>query len=283
MFKYGISCSLELQPVRQPVIIRGEIEHVAHEVKRAGYDAIELFIRDPKQYDSARLNKAAKDQGLGFCAISTGMEFTRNGLCLIDDDADKRRKAVDRLKEHIELGAAIGSPVVVGIMRGSIPDFDREEEYLARYREGLGELCDFAKDAGVKIYVESIMRYINNYLNNVPETAEFLRSMNKDNLFLHIDTHSMVVEDREEYDTVKAAADITGYVHFSDSNRGYPGAGNIDFKPIMKALYDTGYDGYISTECTPYPTEFDCASRGLEYMKALETIIRIESKKGKDV
>ena len=109
MFKYGISCSLELQPVRQPVIIRGEIEHVAHEVKRAGYDAIELFIRDPKQYDSARLNKAAKDQGLGFCAISTGMEFTRNGLCLIDDDADKRRKAVDRLKEHIELGAVNGA------------------------------------------------------------------------------------------------------------------------------------------------------------------------------
>ena len=45
-FHYGISCALEPQPQRQPVIIRGEIEHVAAEVRRAGYDAIELFIRD---------------------------------------------------------------------------------------------------------------------------------------------------------------------------------------------------------------------------------------------
>ena len=47
MFKYGISCSLEPQPVRQPVIIRGEIEYVADQVRKEGYDAIELFICDP--------------------------------------------------------------------------------------------------------------------------------------------------------------------------------------------------------------------------------------------
>ena len=140
MFKYGISCSLELQPVRQPVIIRGEIEHVADQVKKAGYDAIELFIRDPKQYDPARLTKAAANEGLEFCAISTGMEFTRNGLCLIDDDPAKRQKAVDRLKEHIDLGAAIGSPVVVGIMRGSIPDrlLSRRTRRTVRLRKGTG-------------------------------------------------------------------------------------------------------------------------------------------------
>ncbi len=277
MFKYGISCSLEPQPVRQPVIIRGEIEYVADQVRKAGYDAIELFIRDPKQYDPARLVKAAADEELEFCAISTGMEFTRNGLCLISDDAANRQQAVDRLKEHIELGAAIGSPVVVGIMRGSIPDFEREDLYLGYYREALALLCDYAKEKGVKIYVESIMRYINNYLNSVPETAAFLRGMNKDNLFLHIDTHSMAIEDHDEYNSVKNAADIIGYVHFSDNNRGYPGAGNVDFKTIMRALYDAGYNGYISTECTPYPTEFDCAKRGLDYMKALETIISIEA------
>lgn len=59
-FHYGISCALEPQPQRQPVIIRGEIEHVAAEVRRAGYDAIELFIRDAAQYDAARLLRAAR-------------------------------------------------------------------------------------------------------------------------------------------------------------------------------------------------------------------------------
>lgn len=276
MFKYGISCALEPQPVRQPVIIRGGIEHVADQVRQAGYDAIELFIREPKQYDAARLNRAAQDEGISYCAISTGMEYNLNHLCLISDEKQVRRKAVDRLKEHLELGAAIGSPVVVGIMRGSIPDFEQEEKYLAYYKEALYELSAYAKEVGTKIYIESIMRYINNYLNSAPETAEFLRELKLDNIKLHIDTHSMIVEDKNLAQSVHETKDILGYVHFSDSNRGYPGAGNIDFKAVMEALMEVGYDGYISTECQPYPTEFECARLGLEYMKALEKVILIE-------
>ena len=72
MFKYGISCSLEPQPVRQPVIIRGEIEHVADQVKKAGYDAIELFIRNPEQYDpftagAEKMNSAVPEISMGGC------------------------------------------------------------------------------------------------------------------------------------------------------------------------------------------------------------------------
>lgn len=275
-FEYGISCSLEPQPDRQPVIIRGEIEHVAAEVRRAGYDGIELFLRDPQQYDQQRLLAAAAAENLSYCAISTGMEYTRNGLCLISDDTSNRRAAIEVLKAHLDLGAAIHCPVVVGIMRGSIPDFARQEEYMARYTEALLELSAYAKQAGTEIYVESIMRYINNYLNSAPETAQYLRSLPTDNVKLHIDTHSMVVEDKNFAQSVQEAADILGYVHFSDSNRGYPGAGNIDFKTVMNALMDVGYQGYISTECQPYPTEFECAKRGLDYMKALEKMLAIE-------
>lgn len=284
-FQYGISCSLEPQPQNQPVIIRGEIEHVAAEVRRIGYDGIELFLRDPQQYNPQRLLSAAGSEGLSYCAISTGMEYTRNGLCLISDDAANRRAAIDKLKAHLELGAAIHSPVVVGIMRGSIPDFERQEEFMRRYINALLDLSAYAKQVGTEIYVESIMRYINNYLNSAPETAQFLRSLQLDNIKLHIDTHSMVVEDKDFSQSVYETADILGYVHFSDSNRGYPGAGNIDFKSVMNALMDVGYRGFISTECQPYPTEYDCARRGLDYMNALEQLLNVEraSHKGEKI
>lgn len=275
-FKYGISCALEPQPTRQPVIIRGDIEHVASEVKRAGYDAIELFIRDAKQYDAAHLRKAAEAEGLGYCAIATGMEYNLNHLCLISDDEANRRQAIDALKAHLDLGAEIGCPVIVGIMRGNIPDFDRYQEYEDRFTQALQELSEYAKQAGSSIVVESIMRYINNYLNSAPDTANYLRKLNLSNVLLHIDTHSMIVEDKNLPQSVYETADILGYVHFSDSNRGYPGAGNIDFKSILKALMEVGYQGYISTECQPYPTEFECAARGLQYMKGLVDILELE-------
>lgn len=277
-FHYGISCALEPQPQRQPVIICGEIEHVASEVRRAGYDAIELFIRDAAQYDVSRLLHAAKNEGLGYCAIATGMEYNLNGLCLISDDAENRRKAVDALKAHLDLGAALGCPVIVGIMRGNIPDFSRYGEYEARFTQALTELSSYAVQAGGSIVIESILRYINNYLNSAPETANYLRKVDLPGVKLHIDTHSMILEDKNLAQSVYECADILGYVHFSDSNRGYPGAGNIDFKAVLSALMDVGYQGYISTECQPYPTEFDCAQRGLAYIKSLVSVLELERK-----
>ena len=279
MFKYGISCALEPQSVRQPTVIRGEIEYVASEARRAGYDGIELFIRNPKQYVPARLRQAAKNEGLDFCAISTGMEYNLNNLCLIAERKEERRLAVSRLKEHLELGGEIQAPVVVGIMRGNIPDFSREKEYLKLYREALYELSDYARKVGSRIYVESIMRYINNYLNSAPETAVFLRDLKTDNVKLHIDTHSMLVEDRDPVQSIYETEDILEYVHFSDSNRKYPGAGNVDFKAIMGALMDVGYKGYITMECLPYPTELECARRGLNYTRHLERMLMIEKSK----
>lgn len=276
MFKYGISCSLEPQAVRQPVILRGDIESIAERSAKAGYDGIELFIRDPRQYDANRLMKAAADQGLEYCAIATGMEYTRNGLCLIDDDPVKRRAAIDRLKEHMDLGAQLKCPVIAGIMRGNIPDFDRYQMYEDRLTEALGALNDYSEAVGCELVVESILRYINNYLNSAPETADYLRKIALPHVKLHIDTHSMILEDIDLADSVRQTADILAYVHFPDSNRGYPGAGNIDFKPIMRALADVGYEGWITLECVPLPSEYECAKRGVDYLRALETIIRLE-------
>lgn len=276
MFKYGISCSLEPQSVRQPVILRGDIESIAARAAKAGYDGIELFIREPEQYDAQHLLSAAKAEGLEYCAIATGMEYTRNGLCLIDDDPAKRRAAIDRLKAHMDLGAQLGCPVIAGIMRGNIPDFDRYQMYEDRLTDALAELNAYSEKVGCEIVVESILRYINNYLNSAPETADYLRKIALDHVKLHIDTHSMILEDEDLADSVRRTVDVLAYVHFPDSNRGYPGAGNIDFKPIMRALADVGYEGWITLECVPLPTEYDCAKRGIDYLRALETVIRLE-------
>lgn len=276
MFRYGISCALEPQSQKQPVILRGKIEMLAKEVREIGYDAIELFIRNPKQYNGETLLRAAENEGLQYAAIATGMEYNLNGLSLISDDEAIRKQAVDRLKEHIELGAQLKCPVIAGIMRGNIPDFEQYKRYEARLTQALSILSDYAAQMQVELVVESILRYINNYLNSAPETAAYLRALNRKNIKLHIDTHSMLLEDKNLAESIHLTKDILGYVHFSDSNRCYPGAGNIDFKSVMRALMEIGYQGYITVECLPYPTQILCAQRGLAYMKAMETILSIE-------
>lgn len=276
MIKYGVNCALEPVAENAPVVLRGNIENIAKTAAEIGYNGLELFIRDPGNYSGRQLEKVADEHGIEFCAIATGMEYTKNGLCLIDDNPASRVKSIDRLKEHIDLAQQLDCAVIVGIMRGNINDFSKYNHYLGLLSEALQILSQYAKESGVMLYIEAIMRYVNNYLCTVDETADYVRSLGLDNLKLHIDSHLMNVEDRDIKKSILASRDVLGYVHLSDSNRAYPGGGSFDFKAMMNTLQDIGYNGYATVECQPYPTQTDCALRGLQYMRHLEGLLEIE-------
>ena len=255
LFRYGVICALEKLPPGYPVTLCGGIGDVAGRAAEAGYDALELHIRDPRKLDGGELLRAAKSRGLAFSAITTGLEYGMNGLSLIDDDEGVRNEAARKLKEHIDLAEEIGCPsVVIGIMKGNIPDFGRRDEYEGRLAEAVMALSDYAAGRPVDVLIESINRYVTNYLCSVPETLEYIRKLDRPNVRIHIDTHQMNIEDVDFGEAVKACAGKLGYVHMSDSNRKVPGGGNIDFIPVMKALYEISYEGYLgieSEECPP--------------------------------
>ena len=55
-----------------------------------------------------------------------------------------------------------------------------------------------------------------------------------------------------------------------------PGAGHLDFDSILKALHDTGYDGYISGEFMPVPDADTGARRAIEYLRQVEHDARLD-------
>ncbi|MCL1895134.1 MAG: sugar phosphate isomerase/epimerase [Clostridiales bacterium] len=255
LFQYGVICALEKLPRGYPVTLCGGIDDVAERAAKAGYGAIELHIRDPHKYDTGVLSRAAMGHGLAFSAITTGLECVLSGLSLISDDEGIRREAVSKLKGHIALAERIGCPsVVIGVMRGSIPDQGKYAEYEERLTEAVLALSDYAEGKPVDVLIESINRYVTNYLCSVPETLEYIRKLDRPNVKIHIDTHQMNIEDTDLGEAVRACSGKLGYVHLSDSNRKLPGGGNINFIPVMRALYEDYYDGYLgieSEECLP--------------------------------
>lgn len=281
MFHYGLVCSLESLTPDKPAVYQGAFSDYANQVSSIGYEAVELHLRNPSSCNGPELKQTAADAGLSFCALSTGLEHGLNGFSLIHDDPAARSAAIQRLKEHIDLAAVLDCLVVIGTLRSNIPDGSKRAVYEAYLTRALLELSDYAQTKNVMLVVESITRYIDNYLNTVPETAQYLRELNRSNVRLHIDTHSMNIEDPDLPAAVHACRDILGYVHFSDSNRRFPGGGNIDFKPIVKALDEIRYDGFVVSECLPWPDAESCARLGLSYMKALETCVQVESYRDK--
>ena len=277
MFRYGISAGLEELPRLQPVTLRGDIETISAQAAEIGYAALELHVREPKRYDPQRLRTVAEAKGLKICAAANGMEYTVGGLSLVDPDPVGRRAALDRFLEHVDFAAELGALCISGIMRGNISKGGDREETLRLFHDATVRICDYAAKKNVTVVLESIMRYINNYLNNVPETMDWIIGTGIGNLALHLDTHSMAVEDRNMVESFLYCRNRPlGYVHYSDNNRLYPGGGGIDFKNLTRSLITIGYQGYITQESVALPDPFEAARRGYEYMFSLERAVRIE-------
>jgi 5-keto-L-gluconate epimerase len=120
-------------------------------------------------------------------------------------------------------------------------------------REGLLCVGNYGEQRGVRVLVEPMCHLELNNLNSVPETVAFVRSLGHPNLGIVADTFHMNIEDCCLPASLMAARDSLGHVHFTDSNRRYPGAGHVPFGEVVEALHLIGYDGFITIEVKQSP------------------------------
>jgi sugar phosphate isomerase/epimerase len=59
----------------------------------------------------------------------------------------------------------------------------------------------------------------------------------------------MNIEEDDFTESIRRADGYLAHVHLADSNRAHPGAGHTDFAPILGALGEIGFDGYLAMEC----------------------------------
>lgn len=120
-FKFGMSIATEPLPLSAPVVYRDEFHTVIHKAKALGYDAVELQLRDADKVDIHAYQQVCEAEEMKICAIATGLEYSLNGLSMIDDDIKKRTEMRHRLFYDVELAKAFHCPVIIGCVRGNIP------------------------------------------------------------------------------------------------------------------------------------------------------------------
>jgi hydroxypyruvate isomerase len=52
-------------------------------------------------------------------------------------------------------------------------------------------------------------------------------------------------------------------------NRWHPGAGHLDFRSILNALFSTGYQGWVSGEFLPQPDVETAALRNIAHLRQI--------------
>jgi len=251
MFKSAVTISLVSAARGGPFVFWDDLAGSIRTAKELGFDAVEVFAPSPVAIDTHALHSLLEETGLKLAAVGTGAGWVLQKLHLVDAHPTTRVAAIDFIRSIIDLGAPFGAPAIIGSMQGRWQEDVSREMAFTHLREALNELGEHAKSRGVTLIYEPLNRYETNLCNTLADGVALLESLETRNVRLLADLFHANIEESDTAAAIRAAGRHIGHVHFVDSNRRPAGCGHIDYGPIITALRETGYDGYLSAEALP--------------------------------
>ena len=209
----------------------------------AGLDFVEIPLLDPKTMDIEHTRALLESHGIG-CSCSLGLP--REFHLPFDPDGAERF-----LAETVELTARLGSSVLTGCLYthlGTLTGKPPEPEELERVVRVLKSTARRAADYGVELGIEPVNRYETYLINLSEQLSDVLDRIDEPNVFAHLDTYHMNIEEKGFYEPILSLGPRLRYIHLSESDRGTPGTGNVHWDDVFRGLRDSSYDGALVME-----------------------------------
>ncbi|MBB2973000.1 sugar phosphate isomerase/epimerase [Mesorhizobium sp. RMAD-H1] len=225
---------------------QAELEAALQNTHKLGYGLIEFSYLNPVEVDVKWLARRIEELGLDV-AISMGLP-PEGDISSSDPEIVRHGQAI--LDGAVALTRDLGGTKLGGILSSA---HGKQEVPLTRQAwetsvNALSKVADRAKAAGVTLNLEIVNRFESNMLNTAAQGLAYIRDTGASNVFLHLDTFHMNIEEADVGLAIRHAADKIGYVHIGESHRGYLGTGSIDFPAIFDALVAIGWDDYVTFE-----------------------------------
>ncbi len=265
--------SLSISPDNPPsaaIIVKGNLERGIEMAAALGYDAVEMHIHGLREVDVAGTLALLRAQQLPVSSIGPGLVYGGDTFSFANPDPAIRQEALDRVRLQIDVCRAFHTLAMVGVVHGNLSHdpFVRRQE-LERIAAHMIEIDHYAGERGVILALEAINRYETNCYNRADELVALIRENRLRSCGILLDNFHMNIEEVSIEAAIQAASQYLCLVHFSDSNRRYPGAGHLDLASIIRALRGIGYDGYLALEALPWPNAETAARRGLDTVRCL--------------
>jgi sugar phosphate isomerase/epimerase len=251
--KSAVTISLVEEARGGPFVLWDGLEAGCRTARELGFDAVEIFTPAPDAIESTQLRRLLDAEGLRLAAVGTGAGWVKHRLTLALPDAARRQAARDFIRQVIDFAGQFGAPAIIGSMQGRSGDGVDRSTALNYLADGLEELGTHAATHGVPLLYEPLNRYETDQVMRVADGVALLDRLTTRNVRLLCDLFHMNIEEVDVADALRNAGSRLGHVHFVDSNRRAMGFGHLDPRPVIAALREIGYSGYLSAEAFPWP------------------------------
>lgn len=267
--KSAITISLVPEARGGPFVFWDDLAAGFATAARHGFDAVEIFPPAANAVPIGQTRGLMEKHSLKIAAIGTGAGWVKHKLRLTDPDPAIRARAREFIFGIINLAGYLGAPTIIGSMQGRWEGAVTREQALDWLAEELKALSERAGAHQQVLLYEPLNRYETNLFNRNADAVEFLTRRELKNVQLLCDLFHMNLEEADLPASLRATGTRVGHVHFADSNRRAIGFGHTDAAPIVAALRDIGYAGYLSAEILPLPDSETAAAQTITSFRRL--------------
>jgi len=157
----------------------------------------------------------------------------------------------------------IGSPK----QRNLIPGVSKEQA-IHYAKEVFQPSLDPAAKRGVMLAFEPLGPAETDFVNTVTDAIDLVKQINHPAFRLNLDVKAMSSEPRPIADVIRSAKGYVAHVQVNDPNLLGPGMGDVKYEPIVAALREIGYDGWLSVEAFDFKAGAERIAReSIDYLK----------------
>ena len=222
-------------------------EQLAENCRAIGMPAIEGI--DSKSYPQV------KELGLEISLVSS--HGFKRGFC----NPEEHEYCVEVLRERIDLAAQIGAKSVITFTGMRVDGLDHDQ-MTKNCVDGWKKVIKYAEQKGINLCLEHLnsrddshpMKGHPGYFgDDVDHCVEMIESVGSPRMKLLFDVYHVQIMNGDVIRRIRQYKDYIGHYHTA----GNPGRGELDenqeinYPAVMRAILETGYEGFVAQEFIP--------------------------------
>jgi hydroxypyruvate isomerase len=230
-----------------PSWFKGTHVEQIEQIAAYGFPAFET-LRCGGWEDKEAVRTRCKELGVQCGAVGGGMGSINDWG---PNDPANHQRFVDAVKESIANAQAIGSKRVLALSGPARDGVSKEEQMDALVKAGQ-LVAPMLEDADMVLVWETLNVLVNHagyFLVYSADGSELVKRTDRPNVKFLFDIYHQQISEGNLINNIKRYINEIGHFHFADNpGRHEPGTGEINYKNVFKAIYETGYRDVVACE-----------------------------------
>ncbi len=226
-------------------------------------------VTDISSAKRAEVRRQADAAGLQIVGLHWLLAKTE-GLYMTSPEPEVRNRTAGYFAELARFCADLGGRVMVcgsPDQRNLLPGVSHSQamEYAAEVFRAVVPLLE---ETDVVIALEPLAPSETDFMQTAADAVELAKLIGSSQVRLHLDCKAMSSESAPIPELIRRHHALLAHFHANDPNLQGPGFGELDFLPILEALGEVDYRGWVSVEVFDYSPGIErLAGESIKYMQ----------------